>query len=328
MKYGLILALLFYFSPFVNAGQDLNGSHDSEVLGRIPGSYISTFFQSDYDELNLPLSANSYESPKTFTKKEISGRQELIIYTVPEEVSNSVARIYKSVLDSAKNKKINVLFSCKSWKEECGYFFPKEFTTNSRNQEVKSAYRYGLGNSYNYDSSSAEFGVIVGETKLKGRKTYFLSIIGKSNWDTSIQYSYEIITAGELEAIELSEPGMRLEIEEHGRVVLSGLFFDNATASLKPESAPALEVIARYVLQNPRPYLVVGHTDYNGDFLMNQSLSESRANNVVKALIEHYGIKASQLRALGVGYAAPHTSNQTEEGRAKNRRVELVPESL
>jgi len=69
---------------------------------------------------------------------------------------------------------------------------------------------------------------------------------------------------------------------------------------------------------------VVGHTDSTGDFAHNMALSEARAKSVVAALSTRFGIAASRLSAHGVGPLAPVASNETEEGRAKNRRVELV----
>ena len=69
---------------------------------------------------------------------------------------------------------------------------------------------------------------------------------------------------------------------------------------------------------------VVGHTDNVGDFKYNMKLSEERANAVVKVLISKYGVDKKRLTPAGVGPLAPVTSNDTEEGRAENRRVELI----
>jgi len=69
---------------------------------------------------------------------------------------------------------------------------------------------------------------------------------------------------------------------------------------------------------------VVGHTDNVGSFEHNIKLSKDRADSVVKELVSKYSINASRLQAFGVGPTSPAASNQTEEGREKNRRVELV----
>jgi outer membrane protein OmpA-like peptidoglycan-associated protein len=69
---------------------------------------------------------------------------------------------------------------------------------------------------------------------------------------------------------------------------------------------------------------VVGHTDNQSALDMNMDLSRRRADSVVTVLTSKYGVAAARLRALGDGPSAPLASNDTEEGRAKNRRVELV----
>jgi outer membrane protein OmpA-like peptidoglycan-associated protein len=88
---------------------------------------------------------------------------------------------------------------------------------------------------------------------------------------------------------------------------------------------PTIKQIAKLLKDNPKlKLLIVGHTDNQGTFIYNKKLSEGRAKSVVKLLVTKYGINADRLHPVGVSYAAPIASNNTEEGRAKNRRVELV----
>jgi outer membrane protein OmpA-like peptidoglycan-associated protein len=111
-----------------------------------------------------------------------------------------------------------------------------------------------------------------------------------------------------------------------GRVALYGILFDFNKAEIKPESRPALAEIAKLLSQEPGLKLhVVGHTDNVGGFDFNLGLSKRRAEAVVAALARDYGIAPGRLTPNGVAYLAPVAVNTTEEGRAKNRRVELVP---
>jgi len=88
-----------------------------------------------------------------------------------------------------------------------------------------------------------------------------------------------------------------------------------------------LREIAKLLQQNPDlKVYVVGHTDNVGDANYNMDLSKRRAEAVVQTLVSQYGIQENRLKAMGVGLFAPISSNGTEEGRAKNRRVELVKE--
>ncbi len=110
-----------------------------------------------------------------------------------------------------------------------------------------------------------------------------------------------------------------------GHVAVYGIFFDSGKSEVKPESKPALEEIARLLKQDPALKLrVVGHTDATGGFESNLRLSQARAEAVVAALAAQHGIAASRLKGHGVGPLAPVATNDTEEGKAKNRRVELV----
>ena len=94
---------------------------------------------------------------------------------------------------------------------------------------------------------------------------------------------------------------------------------------MKPESAPALKEIATLLQREPTlKLLVVGHTDSVGDYTANLVLSDKRAAAVIQALTTTHGVAATRLRPAGAGMMSPVATNQTEDGRAKNRRVELV----
>ncbi|MBU4316849.1 MAG: OmpA family protein [Proteobacteria bacterium] len=114
-------------------------------------------------------------------------------------------------------------------------------------------------------------------------------------------------------------------IKETGRVVVHGIYFDTDKANLKPSSDPALAEIVKMLKAdaNLRVY-VVGHTDNAGPFDHNIKLSRDRAASVVNALVSKHGIAVARLTPFGAGPTSPVASNKNEEGRAKNRRVELV----
>ena len=104
-----------------------------------------------------------------------------------------------------------------------------------------------------------------------------------------------------------------------------GIYFDTGKATLKPESDAALAEIAKLLTADTALKLnVVGHTDNAGSLDANMKLSQARAEAVAKALTRRHGIAASRLKSFGVASLAPVASNDSEDGRAKNRRVELV----
>ena len=114
-------------------------------------------------------------------------------------------------------------------------------------------------------------------------------------------------------------------INETGKAAIYGIYFDTGKAEIKTESEPAIGEIAKLLkAQTPLKLFVVGHTDNVGSFDSNLKLSQARAAAVVNALVSKHGIAAARLTPFGAGPTAPVASNKDEEGRAKNRRVELV----
>lgn len=115
------------------------------------------------------------------------------------------------------------------------------------------------------------------------------------------------------------------DISSTGHASVYGIHFDFNKATVKPESEPALKEIAKLLQQNSTLKLyVVGHTDNVGDMDYNMKLSRARAEAVVLVLVTKYRVSQNRLSPYGVGPLAPVASNEAEEGRALNRRVELV----
>jgi OOP family OmpA-OmpF porin len=115
------------------------------------------------------------------------------------------------------------------------------------------------------------------------------------------------------------------DIRATGHAAVYGILFDTGKSTIKPESAQAIGEIAKLLTADPSlKVFVVGHTDTVGGVDSNIKLSQDRAEAVLQALVRDHGIAPARLRASGCGPFAPVASNDTEEGRAKNRRVELV----
>ena len=114
-------------------------------------------------------------------------------------------------------------------------------------------------------------------------------------------------------------------MEAAGSVVLEGLAFESGKAALTDADAPALADLAAWLKAHPdRSVTLVGHTDASGSLAANVTLSRQRAAAVRQVLLEHYGVPEWQVSAEGVGPLAPRASNDTDDGRAQNRRVEAV----
>jgi outer membrane protein OmpA-like peptidoglycan-associated protein len=118
---------------------------------------------------------------------------------------------------------------------------------------------------------------------------------------------------------------MAKDLAATGHIALYGILFDTDKTDVKAESSGTIAEVAKYLKTNPAVKLyVVGHTDNVGGHDYNMDLSARRAASVVRELTVKHAVAAARLKPAGTGPLAPVAPNDSEDGRAKNRRVELV----
>lgn len=173
------------------------------------------------------------------------------------------------------------------------------------------------------------------EVLLKG-SYYYVYKITKNNMETWIKvdpgnydgkrYTLTIVDREVLtQEVFADAAAMKNGILNNGHIALYGIYFDSGKAVVKDESEKAIEEIAKFLQDNSTINLyIVGHTDSDGDLYQNMELSIERAAAVINILVEKYKIERSRLDPKGLGPLAPVASNRTQEGKARNRRVELV----
>jgi outer membrane protein OmpA-like peptidoglycan-associated protein len=150
-----------------------------------------------------------------------------------------------------------------------------------------------------------------------------------STWiylDNKGEFYYQTIVTEKQMQQEVAADASSLgdEINKTGHVAVYGIHFDTGKATIQPDSENILSEIAKLLQQNADLKLrVEGHTDTQGSAAANQTLSEKRAQAVVVWLTTH-NVPAGRLSAKGLGQTQPVADNSSEDGRAKNRRVELV----
>lgn len=174
---------------------------------------------------------------------------------------------------------------------------------------------------------------IGGEIRYEGMYSATVELVSgdKEVWvevvpGAAVRYELHIVEkeAMEQEVVADAE-ALRAGIDRIGHVAVYGIYFDTDKAVIKPESQRALKEVAELLQGDPGLNVhVVGHTDMVGSLAHNLQLSQARAAAVVEALATEHGIARDRLAPGGVGPLAPVASNDTEAGRALNRRVELV----
>ena len=114
-------------------------------------------------------------------------------------------------------------------------------------------------------------------------------------------------------------------LEADGHAVLEDLTFATGSSELGEGTFASLAELGAWLAENPAVLIgIVGHTDAVGGLDANIALSKRRAESVAARLVSTYGIDRSRIEALGAGYLSPRATNQTEEGREANRRVEVI----
>jgi OOP family OmpA-OmpF porin len=157
----------------------------------------------------------------------------------------------------------------------------------------------------------------------KGNKESWIEVWASSDGS---DYTLTIVERAIMEQEVVADPeALAGDIKTTGHAAVYGIYFDLDSYTIKPESEPTIEAIAEMLKTNSSlKVYVIGHTDMTGELEYNMELSSRRAEAVVYALVDRYGIAEDRLEAKGVGPLSPVSTNKTEEGRKLNRRVELV----
>jgi outer membrane protein OmpA-like peptidoglycan-associated protein len=318
---GAVIAALFGQGA---GAADVEGSSDHPLVGRYEGAEIVGYEVTNYDEATLlegPFSMVSTDGGAGFTT--VEGRIFLIYYALPS--GRSALEVLRNYEQSLTSKGFSVVFTCSTAKGSCfetgedegGYYLgqavgdplviPKLLDDYVQNW-FQGGGRYLLAR-LDRPEGAVYAAIYLGES---GSGTVaVVRVVETTEMETD---KIKVVTAAEMETA----------IAETGKVALYGIHFDFDKDVIKPESKPTLDEIALVLTSDPDLRLrIVGHTDDQGSADYNLDLSERRAASVVAALVADYGIAPERLVAAGAGMTQPVDTNDTEEGRARNRRVEL-----
>jgi outer membrane protein OmpA-like peptidoglycan-associated protein len=350
MVMGALLVLGIHSAVLANATiptKDIAGAKDNPLIQRYEGSFIVSYERQSFTDFKVPLSPleltdrrdgmnNKLYLPKK--EMELEGAKTRLAYLVPAERSPlEVLRNYEDVVKAAGGQ---ILFTCKG--DSCG---GDPNRSSSGGGGDSSLMMYFLVEKQLKDPGFSN-GACAQAEDIDDQR-FFAARIPQSSGDTYVTvHTYKVSDQDYCKAfndrtvalVHVLEPKPREQkmvvvkademartIESTGRIALYGIFFDTDKTDLKPESTPTLTEIAQMLKADPKlAILVVGHTDKQGAYEYNIDLSRRRADAVVKSLAANHGVDAKRLRGAGVGMLAPAASNDTEEGRAKNRRVEIV----
>ena len=310
MKNTLFASILFASATgFAIAQEDVPNSKDHELLSRYEGAWINKYIHKEFDELTYPTSSALVDNNKLKDPKTAAGEITMIEYDVPDGVTaTQIFLTYQTQLTKAGFKTV---FSCRN--QECGNMPGHYLRTYV---EGKSSQ---IGNSMIASKGS----VLVASGTYEDNLYTVVLTVGDYNQDT--RYILEIVKSEQLDTDKVDVATVSDQLETDGKFAFYGILFELNSATLQAESAEALQVMADYLKANPsQKVLIVGHTDNTGELEHNMTLSQKRSAQVAAELALKYGVESTQMTAVGVGMSSPVATNKSEEGRALNRRVELV----
>lgn len=301
---GIVGAALILAISVGAAAKDVAGSADHPLIGRFEGAVINAYDFKDFDEYELLT--GPVKGKKAASAKKLSGKMYRIAYKLAP--GHSLAEISRNYQLKLEKSGFDILYQCQDkscGRGDFGYRIetmpiPK-MTVDNWNFRYLAAMQHG-------DSGLVHAAILI---SVDANKYARIQVF--------------VVEAEAMKFRMVDADAMAKAISETGRVALYGIYFDTDKAVIKPESRPTLEEIAAFLKQRPGlAVVVVGHTDNQGKLDYNMQLSRRRAKAVAQSLAADFGIKNARLTAAGVGFLAPVAPNATEDGRALNRRVELI----
>jgi outer membrane protein OmpA-like peptidoglycan-associated protein len=324
----LVAALLCAAGSAV--AKDVAGARDYPGMPRFEGSSIVGSETLAYGDFTLPTGPVRQDEQfrwQLSDKVQVEGKVTGYVYAVP--AGRTTLEVFRNYEAALKNLGFETLFEC-AGDETCGradWLAQQVYSGNHvmQNGGLRSAQAVMYGGDIRY---------LAAKRSRDGRDTYASLLVAQ---EVNMAGTDKDTVSAVLHLIEPKPMGQSMvvvdaakmdnDIATSGHVSLYGIYFDTDSAVVKPESDPTLAEIAKLLkTEGDLKLYVVGHTDDVGGYDYNMKLSARRAKAVVDALTGRHGIPSARLHAAGVGFLAPVAPNTSEEGRAKNRRVELVRE--
>jgi len=311
------------FLAMIAGAQDVAGSKDPAGMRRYEGSELIGYRAPKFDEYLLPLGTPTSMAPPVYAKsKQIEGLVSYYTYLAPE--GRTPTELFRNYKQEFQRLGIQTLYEKNAG--QAGWFGP----TLDRVAEDSD-----LSQILAYDEADER--MMVGKSKDANPSYYVVFVTAYKDGviperlQSKVQKGRAlaqlvVVTPEQMEKkmLFVNADDMRQALHESGKVALYGVYFDTDKDVVKSESQPTLEEIAKLLKGEPSLRLhVVGHTDNQGKAEYNLDLSRRRAASVVRELTK-MGIAANRLDSFGCGLYSPVAPNGTQDGQAKNRRVELV----
>lgn len=300
---------------------DVPHSKDNPIVTRFAGSTIAAYNEANYDEVALPLGPFQHSQfAKTLATQ---GHVTRIVYASP--AGKTLAEVFANYRNALQASGFEILYSCLEGPADkgCGGYSFAERLSKPLLEHDDAHRNLVLDLIY---STNDDVRYLTAELKRGGGKVD-IGLLVASNGRNPTGVLLQVIEDNQMATgqVTVDSAAMSKGLQNEGKIALYGLQFATDSADLRPQSDDTLKQMSELLHQQPKlKVYIVGHTDSSGTLEHNLTLSQRRAESVVKALAARFGIAAERLSAKGLASYSPVGSNQSDAGKAKNRRVEMV----
>lgn len=323
------MCVILITSAFLLPAMPVVAQDDHPLVGRYDGAELLDQHVNDFDEVGVidgPIvdSSRGTGAPGWLM---LEGKSSLYYYRLP--VGRSTLEVLRNYEASLESKGFKTVFTCATSNGSCYRARPGR-TVGTAPYDFALAYDAApelprLAGDFirNYFDTNARYLL----TKLPRPEGAVYVSIALAEHNRGNHAFVRVVETKAMDADMITivrADEMKRALDDHGRISLYGILFDFDKADIRSDSAATLDEIATLLRDSPSLQLtLVGHTDNQGGAEYNLDLSRRRAEAVAAAL-RGRGIDGGRISSRGAGAGEPVASNDSEEGRAKNRRVELV----
>jgi len=300
--------------------KDCDGCKDHPMLARYPGSILLGADQKAFEEASLPVGigtrndAGESVPPKMLN---VTGKRTRLFYFAPAE--RSALEVFTNYKEALQKSGMTLLWNCAD--KECGEDFASQ-ALEAMHMKLDNTAESSLG----FVNAERPRYLLAKLTRAQG--DVFVVVMAADKLDPQRPAVYVLVVESkpmDTGLVTVAASALDQSLMSSGKAVIYGIYFDFDKSDIKPESTPQLEQIAKLLGDHAQLKLMItGHTDNQGAADYNQKLSQRRAEAIVNALTTNYAVASNRLSAQGLGSTSPVASNDTDAGRAQNRRVELV----
>ncbi|PKL85311.1 MAG: hypothetical protein CVV22_08585 [Ignavibacteriae bacterium HGW-Ignavibacteriae-1] len=297
----VIATIMIAMSGNLLSQDDADGCNDHPLFNRMPNYFLNDCAEVEFGSMKFPVGAPDPDNDNLMKSENIEGKIMVFNYLLQDDAkAASGLQIFRNFQNAAKQK----------------------------GGVVQGEYQGWCTGNYEYSGSGINGGTIpFGNSCTNWGQTIKFANDNKEIW-VYVQMNgegegYDMVIAEKEAMIQDIQANEMFDKINSGNALTLYINFETGKSAIKSDSQSIIDELYKMLTDNPALNIIIeGHTDNVGNFTSNQKLSEQRAASVKTALVSK-GIAAQRINSVGFGPLKPIADNSTDDGKAKNRRVEI-----